>query len=108
VSHPGYEIDDPQTLSRHAGKVAGVSDRITGANNAGKQVGLGGVDSYGLLCSPLIIPALQLFQGDMDELLQSAADLAGALSDGIKKTITDYTEIETGLKSQADEMGWPT
>ena len=106
MSAPGYEIEDPQALSTHAGKVAGVSDMINGAKNAGNQVGMGGVEAYGLLCSPLMIPALQLFQGDMDELLNSAAELAGALSDGIKRTITDYSDIEHKVKAQADELGW--
>ncbi|MCE7002421.1 ESX-1 secretion-associated protein [Kibdelosporangium philippinense] len=106
MSTPGYEIKDPSSLSRHAGKVGGVSDIIREANTAGQQVRLGGVGAYGLLCSPLMIPALQAFQGDMDDLLQSSADLAAALADGIKRAITDYDTIEQQIKAQNDELGW--
>ncbi|SMD24918.1 hypothetical protein [Kibdelosporangium aridum] len=106
MSTPGYEIEDPATLSTHAGKVAGVADMIREANTAGQQVGLGGVGAYGVLCSPLMIPALQAFQGDMDDLLQSSSDLAGALADGIKRAITDYTGVEQQIKAQNDELGW--
>src|SRR4051794_24553326 len=94
MSTPGYEIKDPSSLSNHAGQVADVSTMINEANQAGQQVGLGGVEAYGLLCSPLIIPALQMFEGNADDLLRNAAELAGALSDGIKRTITDYTDLE--------------
>ncbi|SDI19134.1 hypothetical protein SAMN05192558_101219 [Actinokineospora alba] len=108
MSAPGYEIKDSVSLSAHAGKVAGVADGIREANTAGGQVGLGGVEAYGLLCSPLMIPALQVFQGDMDELLRSASDLAGGLSDGIKQTITDYDELERRLKAHYDSFGEPS
>lgn len=105
MSADGYGIKDPETLSSHAGKVADVSTMISEANAAGQQVGLGGVQAYGLLCSPVIIPILQAFQGDSDDLLKSASDLAGALADGIKKTITDYTNIEQQIKTQQDQLG---
>ncbi|MFD1048893.1 hypothetical protein ACFQ1S_26830 [Kibdelosporangium lantanae] len=81
MSADGYGIKDPDTLSNHAGKVADVSTMISEANAAGQQVGLGGVQAYGLLCSPVLIPILQAFQGDSDDLLRSASDLAGALAD---------------------------
>jgi hypothetical protein len=105
MSADGYGIKDPDTLSSHAGKVADVSTMISEANAAGQQVGLGGVQAYGLLCSPVIIPILQAFQGDSDDLLKSASDLAGALADGIKKTITDYTNIEQQIRTQQDQLG---
>jgi hypothetical protein len=105
MSADGYGIKDPDTLSSHAGKVADVSTMISEANAAGQQVGLGGVQAYGLLCSPVIIPILQAFQGDSDDLLRSASDLAGALADGIKKTITDYTNIEQQIRTQQDQLG---
>lgn len=108
MSAPGYEIKDPASLSSHAGKVAGVSDMIGEANTAGRQTGLGGVEAYGLLCSPLMIPALQAFQGDLDDLLTGAADLASALSDGINRTISDYDDIEQRVRAQNDELGWPS
>ncbi|GLZ43603.1 ESX-1 secretion-associated protein [Actinokineospora sp. NBRC 105648] len=104
---PGFEIDDPAALSAHAGQVAGVAEGIREANTAGQQVGLGGVQAYGLLCSPLVIPALQVFQGQVDDLLQSASDLAGALSDGITRTITDYEDLERQLQTHFDTYGDP-
>jgi hypothetical protein len=105
MSAPGYEIKDPVSLSAHAGKVAGVAEGIRAASAAGSQVGLGDVHVYGLLCSPLLIPALQAFQGDVDELLQSASDLAGALSEGIKGTIANYDDLERQLKTHYDTFG---
>ncbi|WP_018684157.1 hypothetical protein [Actinokineospora enzanensis] len=100
MTTPGYEINDPSSLSAHVGRVAHVSDMINEANTAGQQVGLGGVDAYGLLCSPLMIPALQMYAGNTDDLLKGAAELAAALSDGIKRTITDYDGVEQQLSTE--------
>jgi hypothetical protein len=52
-----------------------------------------------------MIPALQAFQGDMDELLRSAADLASGLADGIKRAVTDYDSIDQQVKAQNEELG---
>jgi len=105
VTAPGYEIGDPTSLAAHAGKVAGVADGMREAGAAGSQVGLGGVAAYGLLCSPLVIPALQAFQGDADELLRSAADLASALSEGISRNIADYDDLERRLQAHFTTYG---
>ncbi|SER92985.1 hypothetical protein [Actinokineospora terrae] len=101
----GYEIEDTASLSTHAGRLAAVADGIRDADSAAAQVGLGGVEAYGLLCSPLVIPALQVFQGHMDDLLKSASDLAGALSEGISRTVTDYDELERRLAAHYDRFG---
>ena len=101
----GYEVGDPGELAAHASKVAGVADGIREAGAAAAEVGLGGVQAYGLLCSPLLIPALQAFQGDSDDMLRSAADLATALSAGISQTIASYDELEQQLQQHFDTYG---
>ena len=107
MTAPGYEIGDPASLSAHAGKVAGVAEGIREASEAGNRVGLGGVEAYGLLCSPLVIPALRAFQGNADDLLRSAADLASALSAGVSRTITDYDDLERRLAAHFEKFGDP-
>lgn len=104
MTGPGYDVDSGE-LHAHAGKVTEVADKVSAANNAGAQVGLGGVEAYGLLCSPIMIPALQMFQGDLDELTKSASDLAQSLADGIKANVTDYQQLEEDLRATFDELG---
>ncbi|OLR93846.1 type VII secretion target [Actinokineospora bangkokensis] len=101
----GYEIGDPASLSSHASKVASVSAGVREAAAAGDQVGLGGVEAYGLLCSPLLIPALQAFQGNSDDMLRSAADLAEALAAGVKQSTTNYEDLERDLQEHFDTYG---
>lgn len=99
---------DLEQLDRHAQQVGDVAHMVSGAHGAGQQVGLGGIEAYGLLCSPLMIPALQMFQGDMDELLKSAADLADAISEGLKTNSMDYAHIERLHTDGFDKMGRDT
>jgi hypothetical protein len=104
VSGPGYGVS-PERLKAHADQVSDLADRIRGAASAATQVGMGGFGGYGLLCAVPVGGALQLAQGDADELMTSAADLGDALSGALKKAATDYTKIDDDAAQLSRDLG---
>lgn len=104
MSAPGYNVD-PAELSAHSKRVADIADRVNRVRDAVNEVGLGGVEVYGLLCSPLMIPALQLFQGDNDELVSSAAELGTALAETLEARATDYRNLEDMTSDHMGKLG---
>ncbi|GDY32866.1 ESX-1 secretion-associated protein [Gandjariella thermophila] len=89
----GYDVSAAE-LASHARQAGDVAERVGRANGAAQQVGLGGVGMYGLLCSPVLIPALHAFFGDCDDLLKNAADLGHACAEGIQHTQRNYEQVE--------------
>lgn len=88
-----YGVDAAE-LAAHAKRVHDIAERVNTARQAVDEVGLGGVDIYGLLCSPLVIPAIQIFQGENDELVESAANLARGIAGAIESASSTYEALE--------------
>jgi len=104
VNAPGYDVDRTQ-LDSHAAVVADLAARITNAADTANQVGFGGFQGFGVLCSIPVGGVLQAFQGQSDELLRSAANLGEALSEAIAKTATSYTTIEDDVVALNRDLG---
>jgi hypothetical protein len=104
MSAPGYNVDREQ-LYAHAAHVAELAARITNAADTANQVGFGGFQGFGLLCSIPVGGVLQYFQGGSDDLLRSAANLGEALSEAIAKTAAGYTTIEDDVVAVNRDLG---
>ena len=102
VTEPnGYGVS-PAELKAHADKVHAIVDRIERANQAAKQVGFGGFTEYGALCSPLLVPAIQLWCGRSDDVIAQAKDFGDACAEGLKHTFNNYVQREDEFKRWAD------
>lgn len=88
-------------LAAHAKRVHDIAERVNTARQAVDEVGLGGVDIYGLLCSPLVIPAIQMFQGENDELVESAANLGAGIAEAIESAAATYEALEEQAAAHA-------
>lgn len=93
----GFTVD-PVALRRHASEVRRVATGVTQAGGAANEVGIGGVDIYGLLCSGLIVPALHGFFGDAVALVTKAGEFADAYADGLENNCDEYDEIDRQVR----------
>jgi hypothetical protein len=98
-----FTVDSTQ-LRQHASDVRAIAHSVSQAADAANQVGIGGLDIYGLLCSGLIVPALHLFFGDAVELVKKAGDLTDAYADGLEANSDIYEEIDKDAKSTLDTL----
>ncbi|MGH3387466.1 MAG: type VII secretion target [Actinomadura sp.] len=100
----GFEVKRTD-LDAHASQVNAVAGRVDKANAAAKESTLGGWGMYGLLCSPIIVPALAGFFGDSDDLVKKSAELGHAMSDALQTTRKNYDAIEQAIEDMIKEIG---
>jgi hypothetical protein len=100
----GYNVS-PERLKAHADQVAELAERIRNAAAAANQVGLGGFAGYGPLVGGVVGAVLTVANHKSDQLMNSAADLGGSLSEAIRKTATDYTKIEDDVVELTTTLG---
>ena len=68
--------------------------RAETAGDAADEVGLGGVSTYGLICSPIVLPAIHLFFGDATSLVKKAAELGDAYAKGLESNSDVYESVD--------------
>jgi hypothetical protein len=90
-------IVDPDQLKDHAGQTRQIAKGVDQAADAASEEGIGGVDAYGLICSPILIPALHLFFGDAGSLVKSAADFGDAMADGLESNSDVYAGVDKDI-----------
>jgi len=95
---------DPVLLRQHAAEVRRVADGVTQAADAVNQVGIGGLDTYGVLCSPIMMPALHYFFGDAGDLVSKAGALTDAYADGLEANSDVYQGVDKGAKEALDKL----
>ena len=84
----------PATLREHAARVRAIASGVDTAGEAADEVGLGGVGSYGVICSPILLPALHLFFGDATGLVKQAAALGNAYAAGLEANSDGYEGVD--------------
>ena len=97
-------IVDPGQLAEHSSEVRQVAKGVEQASEAASEEGIGGVDAYGLICSPILIPALHLFFGDAATLVKSTADLGDAMADGLQSNSDVYADIDGEIHGSLNKL----
>lgn len=100
----GFDVN-LQSLQTHAGKVETVARRVDVAARAAKTVDLGGAGTYGLLCSTIIIPALEGFFGDTVDIIDTLSDMGNAYSEAIDHQHLQYDDMEKRNKALFSRLG---
>jgi hypothetical protein len=89
----GFDVD-LKTLDRHASTVEAVAARVDRAAAAAEAVDLGGVGTYGLLCSTLVVPAFELFFADTVDIVDTLSEMGQAYAEAIRHQQQRYDQIE--------------
>jgi hypothetical protein len=97
-------IVDPTQLKDHSAEVRAVAQGVAQASAAADQVGIGGVDAYGLICSPIMIPALHLFFGDAGALVANTADFGDAMADGLESNSDVYDGVDKQIHESLNKI----
>lgn len=92
-----FTVDVTQ-LRQHAADVRAVAGSVAQAGAAAGEVGIGGMDIYGVLCSALIVAPLHGFFGDAVELVHKTADLADAYAEGLEANSDVYEEVDNDAR----------
>ncbi|PZS16904.1 MAG: hypothetical protein DLM57_09445 [Pseudonocardiales bacterium] len=98
-----FTVDVTQ-LRQHASDVRRVAASVGQAGDAANQVGIGGLDIYGVLCSGLIVPSLHAFFGDAVDLVNKTAGLADAYADGLKANSDVYEEVDNHTRDTLNTL----
>ncbi|MGH8961718.1 MAG: type VII secretion target [Jatrophihabitantaceae bacterium] len=95
-------------LRAHASDVRHIATAVDQAADAANEVGIGGIDAYGAICSGLIVPALELFFGDAVGLVRKAGDLTDAYADGLEANSDVYESVDQDAKSTLNQLNSDT
>jgi hypothetical protein len=98
-----FTVDVTQ-LRQHAADVRAIAQSVDQAGDAANEVGIGGLDIYGLLCSALIVPALHGFFGDAVDLVKKAGELTDAYADGLEANSDVYDEVDKDAKTNLSTL----
>jgi hypothetical protein len=98
-----FSVDVAQ-LRAHAADVRQIAQSVDLAADAANEVGIGGVDMYGLICSLLIVPGLHAFFGDAVDLVTKAGDLTDAYADGLNANSDVYEGVDRGAKESLTKL----
>jgi hypothetical protein len=98
-----FTVDVTQ-LRQHAADVRQIAGSVDQAADAANEVGIGGLDIYGLLCSALIVPALHGFFGDAVDLVEKAGELTDAYADGLEANSDVYEEVDKDAKTNLSTL----
>lgn len=85
---------DTTALRHHAAQVRHIAEGVGQAADAATEVGIGGVDIYGVLCSALIVPALHGFFGDAVDLVKKAGEFTSTYAEGLETNSDVYDEVD--------------
>jgi hypothetical protein len=91
-------------LRAHATDVRHIATAVEQAADAANEVGIGGIDAYGLICSGLIIPGLQAFFADAVGLVKKAGDLTDAYADGLEANSDIYEDVDEDAQSTLKKL----
>lgn len=97
----GFEVNRGDLL-RHAADVDRFAARTDRVRTIAQTEGLGGSQAYGLLCSPLLIPALEIFSGNTEDLLTTLGDAGHGLADGLRACAGTYDSAEDAIHGQIE------
>jgi hypothetical protein len=99
----GFNVK-PEEVEAHARTLSDmVFNRVSRANEAASQVGMGGFQPYGVLGIPCWA-AVSLCNQDSTEVTREAADLGHTLADRLKQTAREYHEVDTGVRDIMKEI----
>lgn len=84
----GYQVD-PALLRQHAANVGQIAGEVEHASDAANEEGIGGLSPYGVLFSPLAVPAL----GAVATLAKSMISGTGSLGREIQKSLSHNIDL---------------
>lgn len=93
MSDGGFEVVHT-TLDDHASALDGLTERLRGAVDAGRQVTMSD-DAYGIICRPFAWLIKPLENRGVDTL-QGAADAMDSVAEGMRATSQVYRDVEDG------------
>lgn len=95
---------DVGELDRHARTLDAVASEVEIHARKAESLGFGTVGMYGLLPSPLILPALGLVNRNMTEVLDTLEKTIATARDGIRQTRRLLAESEQTGADNAQEI----
>ncbi|GIG71418.1 hypothetical protein [Phytomonospora endophytica] len=93
----GFNVSTEE-LSGHLTPLTAVKDSVKRCKDASDQVGYGGFEAYGLFLQALVPPILEMCLGDATEMMNQAAELAGAFHKSIEANNECYMANETAIE----------
>jgi hypothetical protein len=94
----------PQDVEQHAKTLEDmVFFRVSRANEAANQVGMGGFQPYGVLGIPCWA-AVSLCNQDSTEVTKEASDLGHTLGEKLRQTATEYQDVDHGVRDIMKEI----
>lgn len=97
-------IVEPGAVEAHAKALDNaVFARVSTANQAAQQVGMGGFQPYGVLGIPCWA-AVSICNADSTEVTKQAAELGTTLGEKLRQTARSYNEVDTGVRDVMKEI----
>ena len=97
-------IVDPAQLKEHSAEVHQIAKGVEQASDAASEEGLGGIDAYGLICTPIIAAALNGFFGDAGTLIKNTADFGDAMADGLQSNSDVYADVDDDIHESMTKL----
>lgn len=94
----------PAILREHASAVRQIANGVDTAGDAANEVGIGGVSTYGLICSPILLPAMHVFFGDAQTLVKQAAALGDAYAEGLDANCDVYQGVDQDARDVLNKV----
>lgn len=99
----GFEVST-EDLSAHLTPLTAVKDGVKRCKDAADQVGYGGFEAYGLFLQALVPPILEMCLGDATEMMNQAAELAGAFHKSVEANNECYMATETAIEEMWNDV----
>lgn len=93
-----------EEMRAHAQRLDGLATRAEDANTNAQGLAQGaGFDLYGLMCSPILVPILQIAEAANVGALQALTDVMSGRRDTFDSTATAYEGTEEYAKQLAED-----
>lgn len=99
----GFEVST-EDLKAHLTPLTAVKDGVKRCKDAADQVGYGGFEAYGLFLQALVPPILEMCLGDATEMMNQAAELAGAFHKSVEANNECYMATETAIEEMWNDV----
>lgn len=81
-------------MRAHASNLSSVAEAIGVGRDAAGQASLGGIDAYGILCSPIMAPLMATIESAGLAAISASHTAVDATSTGIKDMADGYDEVQ--------------
>ncbi len=91
-------------MRQHAGRLNGVVEQITVAQEAAAQATISGTTAYGILCSPLLLPLMGGIEAMGHAAIGTANTVVAATSESIVAMADTYDAVDDAVDGLLSEI----